>query len=56
MRQPVEVENAYGQAALAILTRLDAAVTAAITLQQGTAAAFEQHPHAEIITSFPGLG
>ena len=56
MRQPGEVENAYGHAALAILKRLDAAVTAAETLQRNTAVAFEQHPHAEIITSFPGLG
>jgi transposase len=56
MRQPVEVENAYGQAALAILHRLDAAVTAAQRLHQATAEVFDQHPHAEIITSFPGLG
>jgi transposase len=56
MRHPVEVENAYGQAALAILKRLDAAVTAAQDLQHATTAVFEQHPHAAIITSFPGLG
>ena len=46
MRHPAEVEDAYGHAALAILTRLDAAVTAAEQLQAATAAAFEQHPHA----------
>jgi transposase len=56
MRHPVEVENAYGHAALAILSRLDAAVSAAQTLQRATAEVFNQHPHAEIITSFPGLG
>jgi transposase len=50
------VEDAYGHAALAALKRLDAAVTAAEELHQATAVVFEQHPHAAIITSFPGVG
>ena len=56
MRQPVDVENAYGHAALAILSRLDAATVAAQTLHRATTEVFDQHPHAEILTSFPGLG
>lgn len=56
MRHPTQVEDAYGHAASAILQRLDAAVTAAEALQAATAEVFAQHPHADILTSFPGVG
>ena len=56
LRHSPAVEDAYGHAALAALKRLDAAVTAAEELDQATAVVFEQHPHAAIITSFPGVG
>jgi transposase len=56
MRHCTQVEDAYGQAALALLTRLDAATAAVQHLESATQALFEQHPHAEIITSFPGVG
>lgn len=56
MRHPAPVEDAYGHATLAVLARLDGAVTAVQTLQDATQAVFEQHPHAETITSFPGVG
>lgn len=56
LRHGPAVEDAYGHAALAALKRLDAAVTAAEELHQATAVVFEQHPHAAIITSFPGVG
>jgi hypothetical protein len=56
MRHPTQVEDAYGPAAKALLTRLDAAVAAVRHLEAATQALFELHPHAEIITSFPGVG
>ena len=56
MRHCTQVEDAYGQAALALLTRLDAATAAVQHLESATQALFEQHPHTEIITSFPGVG
>jgi transposase len=56
MRHPAAVEDAYGHAALAVLARLQGAVTAADQLAVATQVVFEQHPHAQIITSFPGVG
>lgn len=56
LHHPVQVEEAFGLAALAILKRLEAAVNAAADLQQATELVFQQHPAAAIITSFPGLG
>ncbi len=56
MHHPAPVEDAYGHATLAVLARLEGAVNAADALQQATQEIFEQHPHAEIITSFPGVG
>jgi hypothetical protein len=40
----------------ALLRQFEAACTAADDLTEAAIAHFEQHPDAEIITSFPGLG
>ena len=40
----------------ALLGQFEAACTAAADLAEAATAHFEQHPDAEIITSFPGLG
>src|SRR5258708_27739778 len=56
MRQLPLVEQAMGRQALALLGQLNAACAAADELEQATIEAFNQHPDAEIITSFPGLG
>jgi transposase len=56
MRQLPLVEQAMGRQALALLGQLDAACAAADDLEQATIESFNQHPDAEIITSFPGLG
>ena len=45
-----------GQAALAHLRALDAAVANVVELEHALGEAFAQHPDAAIITSFPGLG
>src|SRR5436309_2837818 len=56
MRQLPLVEHAMGRQALALLGQLNAACAAAADLEQATIESFNQHPDAEIITSFPGLG
>jgi transposase len=56
MRQLPLVEQAMGRQALALLGQLNAACTAADDLEQATIESFNQHPDAEIITRFPGLG
>src|SRR5258708_25360525 len=56
MRQLPLVEQAMGRQALALLGQLNAACAAADELEQATIEPFNQHPDAEIITSFPGLG
>ena len=56
LRHGAAVEDAYGHAALAALKRLDAAVTAAEEGHQAATVVFEQHPHAAIVASFPGVG
>ena len=56
MRQLPLVEQAMGRQALALLRHLDAACTSADQLEHDAAESFNQHPDAEIITSFPGLG
>ncbi|MFI5888466.1 IS110 family transposase [Streptomyces sp. NPDC051554] len=50
------VEEALGKQMLALLVQLEAACTAADDLAQTVEGAFPQHPDAEIILSFPGLG
>src|SRR5260221_1259833 len=56
MRQLPLVEQAMGRQALALLRQLDAACDSARDLEQAAVESFNQHPDAEIITSFPGLG
>ncbi len=56
MRQLPRVEQAMGRQALALLGQLNAACAAADDLEQAVLEAFQQHPEANIITSFPGLG
>ncbi|MHC6630507.1 IS110 family RNA-guided transposase [Streptomyces globosus] len=55
-RQPELVEVALGKQMLALLIQLEAACTAADNLAEAVEEAFPQHPDAEIILSFPGLG
>ncbi|GGT51684.1 mini-circle putative transposase for IS117 [Streptomyces kurssanovii] len=54
--QPPLVEDALGRQMLALLGQLTAACTAADELAQAVEEVFPQHPDAEIILSFPGLG
>ncbi|MDG5807609.1 IS110 family transposase [Streptomyces ossamyceticus] len=54
--QPALVEDALGKQMLALLIQLQAACTATDDLAQAVEEAFPQHPDAEIILSFPGLG
>ncbi|TDU67041.1 IS110 family transposase [Streptomyces sp. KS 21] len=54
--QPLLVEDALGTQMLALLIQLEAACTAADNLAQAVEEAFQQHPDAEVILSFPGLG
>jgi transposase len=56
MRQLPLVEAAMGRQTLALLRQLDAACTSADQLEHDAVESFNQHPDAEIITSFPGLG
>lgn len=54
--QPPLVEDALGKQMLALLVQLDAACTAADDLAKAVEEAFPQHPDADILLSFPGLG
>ncbi|MEU5272933.1 IS110 family RNA-guided transposase [Streptomyces hygroscopicus] len=54
--QPPLIEDALGKQMLALLRQLDAACTATDELAEAVEASFRQHPDAEIILSFPGLG
>ncbi|WP_169786249.1 IS110 family transposase [Streptomyces yerevanensis] len=54
--QPPLVEDALGKQMLALLVQLEAACTAADDLAEAVEETFPQHPDAEIILSFPGLG
>lgn len=56
MRQPERVEEAFGRQTRAVLLQLDAACRAADELAEAVVEAFREHPDAEIIASFPGLG
>ena len=56
LHQPPQVETAMGIQLTALWGQFDAACTAAADLAEAATAHFEQHPDAEIITSFPGLG
>jgi transposase len=54
--QPPLVEDALGKQMLALLIQMEAACTAADQLAEAVEEAFPQHPDAEILLSFPGLG
>ncbi|MEY9962751.1 hypothetical protein ABIA33_000777 [Streptacidiphilus sp. MAP12-16] len=54
--QPQLVEDALGKQMLAQLRQLEAACTAADELAEAVEESFPQHPDAEVILSFPGLG
>jgi transposase len=56
MRQLPRVEQAMGRQSLALLRQLDAACASAADLEAAATESFNQHPDAEIITSFPGIG
>ncbi|MFB6711739.1 IS110 family transposase [Streptomyces sp. NPDC056358] len=56
VHQPPLAEDALGKQMLALLCQLEAACTAADDLAQAVEEAFPQHPDAEVILSFPGLG
>src|SRR5229473_4767113 len=49
-------EQGMGRQARALLRQPDAACDSARDLEQAAVESFNQHPDAEIITSFPGLG
>ncbi|WP_229697755.1 IS110 family transposase, partial [Streptomyces lasiicapitis] len=54
--QPPLVEDALGQQMLALLIQLEAACTAADDLAKAVEETFPQHPDADVLLSFPGLG
>ncbi|MCX4649217.1 MULTISPECIES: IS110 family transposase [unclassified Streptomyces] len=54
--QPQAIEDAFGHQLLALLKQFDAACQAGDDLAQATETAFREHPDAEILLSFPGLG
>ncbi|MFI0242967.1 IS110 family transposase [Streptomyces sp. NPDC016845] len=54
--QPPLVEDALGKQMFALLIQLEAACTAADQLAKAVEEAFPQHPDAELMLSFPGLG
>ncbi|WP_435873040.1 IS110 family transposase [Micromonospora arborensis] len=56
LHQPPLVEQAMGRQALALLRALDTACLNAEDLAAAAEQSFDQHPDAEIITSFAGLG
>lgn len=56
LRHPALVEDAFGVQAVALLATLDAECVSLDRLGEATAAAFNEHPDHEIITSFVGLG
>lgn len=55
-RHPQAVEDAMGLQLSALLLQLDAACTAADRLADAVEESFLQHPDAQILLSFPGLG
>ncbi|MFI9367054.1 IS110 family transposase [Kitasatospora sp. NPDC053057] len=55
-RQPAAVEDAMGRQLAALIRQLDAACVAADELAEAVETRFREHPDAEIILSFPGLG
>jgi len=56
LHQSPLVEQAMGRQTKALMLQLDAACRAATDLADATAEAFDTHPDAEILNSFPGIG
>jgi transposase len=56
LHQPPLVEQAMGRQTLALVAQLDATCRAADDLAEAAAEAFAEHPDAEILNSFPGIG
>jgi transposase len=56
LHQPPRVEQAMGTQAMAYAHALHTAVANINALESAMAESFNQHPDAEILTSFPGLG
>jgi len=56
LHQPPLVEKAMGRHTQALLLQLDAACRAADDLAEAATEAFQQHPDAQILSSFPGIG
>jgi hypothetical protein len=56
LHQLPALEKAMGRQTAALVMQLDAACRAADDLAEAAAAAFGEHPDAEILTSFPGIG
>ncbi|WP_420713697.1 IS110 family transposase [Streptomyces sp. WM4235] len=54
--QPVAVEDAFGKQLLALLKQFEAACQASEDLADAVDSSFREHPDAEILLSFPGLG
>lgn len=50
------IERAFGEQVRALVLQIDAAARSTAQLLEATEAAFRQHPDADIITSFPGVG
>ncbi|MGW6796728.1 IS110 family transposase [Streptomyces chartreusis] len=55
-RQPQAVEDAMGHQLSALIAQLDAACHAADDLAKVVEESFREHPDAEVLLSFPGLG
>lgn len=55
MQHPAAVEEEMGVQCLALLRHFDAAADGGVELERALVAAFNEHPDAAIITSFPGL-
>jgi len=56
LRQPAEVEHAMGQALAALVAALRGTVEAVRHLEVALQTTLEQHPHAPVLDSLPGLG
>jgi transposase len=56
LHQPPLVETAMGRHTQALVAQLDAACRAADDLAEAASEAFDRHPDAQILTSFPGIG
>jgi transposase len=54
--QPQAVEDAMGRQLAALIVQLDAACRAVDDLAEAVEESFREHPDAEILLSFPGLG